>query len=280
MLARAADAVERLGGALDAAVARAALLEGPLASRATSAAGELRAIGAQEADLRRSVADGAERVLMAERRANGRSASSADGDPEALRTEAELSAERAAAAAEASRAAGERAAAAARVLAESQGREPRRVDALLLVRLAASGGRVTAALTVDVARFEAPLHARVEAGATRTAALGAELRRLGGEEVELRGALSLVAERVAAVDVELARVDAEREDAERRLERAAAEPAEGDDREELAARVERLERRREQLGQVNPLAKEEYAAEKERLEELSAQRADLERSLE
>ena len=31
---------------------------------------------------------------------------------------------------------------------------------------------------------------------------------------------------------------------------------------------------------MNPLAKEEYEAEKERLDELSAQRADLERSLE
>ncbi len=38
-------------------------------------------------------------------------------------------------------------------------------------------------------------------------------------------------------------------------------------------------RRRETLGQVNPLAQEEYEAEKERLEELAAQRADLEASL-
>src|SRR5207237_8924949 len=60
---------------------------------------------------------------------------------------------------------------------------------------------------------------------------------------------------------------------------AAAEPAEGDDRDELAEKLARYEKRREQLGQVNPLAKEEYEAEKERLEELSVQRADLEASL-
>jgi chromosome segregation protein len=48
---------------------------------------------------------------------------------------------------------------------------------------------------------------------------------------------------------------------------------------ELAARAERLERRRETLGQVNPLAKEEYEREKERLTELTEQRADLEASL-
>ena len=59
----------------------------------------------------------------------------------------------------------------------------------------------------------------------------------------------------------------------------ADEPAEGDDREQLVATVERLERRRETLGQVNPLAHEEYEAEKARLEELAAQRADLEASL-
>jgi chromosome segregation protein len=66
----------------------------------------------------------------------------------------------------------------------------------------------------------------------------------------------------------------------RRLEQAGADPAEGDDRAELGVKLERLERRREALGRVNPLAKEEYDAEKERLTELSAQRADLEVSLE
>jgi chromosome segregation protein len=88
-----------------------------------------------------------------------------------------------------------------------------------------------------------------------------------------------VGERLSAIDVELARTDAERDEAERRLDAAAAEPAEGDDREELAERLARYEKRREQLGQVNPLAKEEYDAEKSRLEELAVQREDLDRSL-
>src|SRR5206468_612738 len=70
-----------------------------------------------------------------------------------------------------------------------------------------------------------------------------------------------------------------RAEAQRRLESAGAAPAEGADRDELVAKLERLERRREQLGQVNPLAREEYEAEKERLDELSHQRADLEASL-
>ena len=111
------------------------------------------------------------------------------------------------------------------------------------------------------------------------AELGASLRRLGAEEVELRQAASAAGEQLAAVDVELARTDAERDEAKRRLEAAGVEPAEGEDRDELAEKLARYEKRREQLGQVNPLAKEEYDAEKERLEELSVQRADLEKSL-
>ena len=82
------------------------------------------------------------------------------------------------------------------------------------------------------------------------------------------------------IQVELARLDAEAEEAQRRLDEAGAdEPAEGDDRAELATRAERLDARREALGKVNPLAKEEYEEEKERLEELATQRQDLEASL-
>ena len=87
-------------------------------------------------------------------------------------------------------------------------------------------------------------------------------------------------ERATAIQVELARLDAEAEEAQRRLDEAGAdEPAEGDDRDELATRAERLDARREALGKVNPLAKEEYEEEKERLEELATQRQDLEASL-
>ena len=120
---------------------------------------------------------------------------------------------------------------------------------------------------------------RAEAQAARTTELGTELRRLAAAEVELRQAASSAGERLSAVDVELARTDAERDEAQRRLDAAASEPAEGEDRDELAEKLDRYERRREQLGQVNPLAKEEYEAEKERLAELSVQRADLEESL-
>ncbi len=152
-----------------------------------------------------------------------------------------------------------------------------RIDRRALERLVAAADRLVAALGVDVERFEAPL--RGESDAARTAQLGAELRRLGADEVELRRASGEAGDRVSAADVELARIDTERAEAARRLDAAGVEPAEGDDRDELVLRLERLERRREQLGQVNPLAHEEYEAEKERLDELSTQRADLEKSL-
>jgi chromosome segregation protein len=128
-------------------------------------------------------------------------------------------------------------------------------------------------------RFEAPLRARADAGASRTGALAEELRRLGAEEVDARRAAAEAGERLSAIDVERARIEAEADEARRRLEGAEADPAEGDDRDELAERIERLERRRESLGQVNPLAKQEYDQEKERLIELTTQRADLEESL-
>jgi chromosome segregation protein len=149
----------------------------------------------------------------------------------------------------------------------------------VLERLADGATRLESALAVEIEHFEAPVRARAEAQATRTTELGADLRRLGAEEVELRQTASAAGEKLAAIDVELARTDAERDEAVRRLEAADAEPAEGEDRDELAEKLNRYEKRREQLGQVNPLAKEEYDAEKERLEELAVQREDLEKSL-
>jgi DNA repair exonuclease SbcCD ATPase subunit len=147
-----------------------------------------------------------------------------------------------------------------------------------VVRLAE---RLVAALDVPAAaRLEAPLRARADAGVSRTSGLADELRRLGAAEVDARRAAAEAAERMSAIQIERARIETEADEARRRLHAAAANPAEGDDRDELADRVEKLERRREALGQVNPLAKEEYDQEKERLVELQTQREDLERSLE
>jgi chromosome segregation protein len=172
------------------------------------------------------------------------------------------------------------AAVAAREAAAAMGNIRMRADPAVLRRIAAVANRLVSCLNLEVEWFEAPLRALAESGTARTTELGSELRRLGAEEVELRRATVEAAERVSALEVDLARTGAEADEAQRRLDEAGAEPAEGDDPAELAARLARLERRREQLGQVNPLAKEEYEAEKDRLDELSTQRADLELSLE
>jgi chromosome segregation protein len=129
-------------------------------------------------------------------------------------------------------------------------------------------------------RFEAPLRARTDAGSLRAGELGEELRTLGATEVNLRRELEEASAAVTAAEIEIARIDADVADAARRLESAGeVELAGGDDRDELSTRVERLEVRRATLGQVNPLAREEYETEKERLTDLKAQREDLEQSL-
>jgi chromosome segregation protein len=176
----------------------------------------------------------------------------------------------------------------ARAAEAAYGKAPRlraaSIDARTLARLIA----VATALRdgIDAAhraagRFEAPLRARVDAGSLRSGELGEELRTLGATEVNLRRELEEASAVVTAAEVEIARIDADVTEATLRLEsEGEVEAAEGDDREELALRVERLDVRRSTLGQVNPLAREEYDAEKERLDDLKTQREDLERSLE
>jgi chromosome segregation protein len=157
-----------------------------------------------------------------------------------------------------------------------------RLDPVVAARLVRVSDRLVDVLQGAVAvagRLEAPVRARVDAGSRRTQELGEALRGLGAQEVELRREAAEASQRANAVEVELARLEAEAAEARRRFEAAGCEPAEGDDRDALDERVERLEKRRIALGQVNPLAKQEYDAEKSRLEELATQRADLEASL-
>ena len=192
----------------------------------------------------------------------------------ALAEEVEAAARRAAgavgAAEEAERLAGE---AAARPV-------PRRLgDPRLLRGLAALAERADAELaaaTAFAARLEAPLRARVDAGAVRAGEIGAELRRLGAAEAELRREAAEAGERAATLEVELAQLTRELVS----LRERAGEVEVGDeDPEDVAARLERARRRLEGIGPVNPLAKQEVEQERERLAELVAQREDLERSL-
>src|SRR5262249_13278910 len=109
---------------------------------------------------------------------------------------------------------------------------PRLPDARLVDAAQRAVASIGAVLDV-VHALAAPELARAGQGSARAAELAAELRSLGGREVELRREHGGASERVAAVDVEVARLEAERAEAQRRFEQAGAEPAEGD-RAELA----------------------------------------------
>ena len=149
--------------------------------------------------------------------------------------------------------------------------------------LAAASERVASLLegaAEKAVRFEAPLRARVDAGGGRSGELGDALRELGAREAELRLAAGESAERLTAVGIEAAGLERERAELLACLpEGDVPEALSEEEVEQLRAEIERLERRRETLGQVNPLAAEEHKREKARLEELSRQRQDLEQSL-
>ncbi len=296
VLRRLVKGVERLDEALLAAVAVTARLEQPLrqradagSERAAELAGELARVGGLEQEARRDSSRANERAAAAELervRLGGEGQirllqvdelerEQVEREARELTEEAERLAATAAEAADAARAA-------AIAQADTGTRRTSALDADLLRRVLAGAERLDETLAAGAAaasRFDAPLRARVDAGAARTGELGTALRDLGAREVELRQAAEETAQRATEIEIELTRIEAEAADARRRLDEAAVEPAEGDDRDELGARAERLEQRRIQLGQVNPLAKEEYEAEKERLVELEVQREDLEKSL-
>jgi chromosome segregation protein len=120
--------------------------------------------------------------------------------------------------------------------------------------------------------------------------VSAELRACAREEAECQSALRVEGEAVTAAEVTAQRLrDQAAEAAEElatvceRLElEPPSEPAQAlsaEQRDALRARIERLARRREQLGPVNPLAAEEYAEALEHVQELEQRRTDLETAL-
>ena len=154
---------------------------------------------------------------------------------------------------------------------------------------AAAGARALAAAREAVAERRDALAAELDAGAAAGEETAAALRACAHEEAELQGRLKLAGEalvsaEVAAQQVRDAAAEAEREliDIAGRLglePAPASEPLEAERAEELRAKVERLARRREQLGPVNPLAGQEYEEAVAHVEELETQRSDLENAM-
>ena len=141
------------------------------------------------------------------------------------------------------------------------------------------------ALEATLALIEEELRADGAAGE----ALGAALRECAGAESALQGRLRELADVVTAAEVAAAQARDQAADAEAELGQLAgrlgleALPADVElgegEREALREHVQRLARRRELLGPVNPLAAEEYREALERVEALEAQRSDLEGAL-
>jgi chromosome segregation protein len=151
--------------------------------------------------------------------------------------------------------------------------------------LAETLGRVSAAVSDRVEGLEAELAADRAAGE----GVAAELRACAREEAEIQTALRQRGDALTAAEVRAQQLrDSEAEAGHELAELAerlglaaepAAEPLAPEEAEALRVRIERLARRREQLGPVNPLAKDEYAEAVAHVEELEAQREDLETAL-
>jgi chromosome segregation ATPase len=159
----------------------------------------------------------------------------------------------------------------------------------LLAELRAVAAAVESAASAVRSRVEGA-EGRVVGGEEEGDALAEEMRSCSQREHELQGEMKAASDELTAAQVEAAQLGDRRSEAARELAEIASRlgeeivPAEDPigpaEREEIARRLERLERRRAQIGPVNPLAEQEYEEAREHVAELEAQRQDVERSLE
>jgi chromosome segregation protein len=157
---------------------------------------------------------------------------------------------------------------------------------------ARAGERAAAALGSAVAAVSArrdALRAELEDHTAGGEHAAAALRACAHEEAGLQGRLREASEAVTGAEVAAQQVRDAAAEVERELTAIAgrlgldpepeSEPLPAEEREALGARIERLQRRREQLGPVNPLAKREYEEAVAHVEELEGQRRDLESAM-
>jgi chromosome segregation protein len=152
-------------------------------------------------------------------------------------------------------------------------------------RLVAALERAQAAVRTCVEALDAELVADRHVGER----LAAELRACAQQEVQVQARLKARGEEVTRGEVRAQQARDAHADATGELNRLAQrlglepEPAEeplpDQERADLEGRIERLQRRREQLGPVNPLAQQEYAEAVDHVEELERQREDLEAAM-
>jgi chromosome segregation ATPase len=208
--------------------------------------------------------------------------------------------------ADAGEAAREAALGAVRSGAERASRHARRAEGLLgerhreLLRKRLAAGeellddvRATAAAA---AAAEAAIRARVERIEQRVVGgegdgdeIAEEMRACSQREYELQAEMKAASDKLTEVEVEAAHLGDRRAEAAKELgsiaERLgeevlpAEQPLSDEERAEIDRRLERLERRRAQIGPVNPLAEREYEEAREHVESLQTQREDTERGM-
>jgi chromosome segregation protein len=152
-------------------------------------------------------------------------------------------------------------------------------------RLAVTLEAALAAVAMRVEVLEAELAADREAGE----GVAGELRACAAEEAQIQQRLREHGEAVTVAEVRAQQIRDQSDEGTQELaglaERLGLSPEPADEplpeeqAEALRARIERLQRRREQLGPVNPLAKAEYDEAIAHVEELERQRTDLETAL-
>jgi chromosome segregation ATPase len=205
-------------------------------------------------------------------------------------------------------AAGDRGAALARVrgAAEHAGQMARRIEDMigsrrqdsLTARLERDAEIVAALNELCEAAADARDAAGERAGALERRMLGEgggddltdALRACSREDAELQGRLRSAGEAVTEAEVRVAHLDDRRTEAAAELAKVAAllgreigaadRRLPDEERDEIETKLERVSRRREQLGPVNPLAEAEYKEALAHVEDLETQRTDLETALE
>jgi chromosome segregation ATPase len=150
---------------------------------------------------------------------------------------------------------------------------------------AAAVGAVETAIRARVGRIEAKVVGEEGDGD----AIAEEMRACSQREYELQAEMKTASDRLTEAEVEATQLGDRRAEAARELaaiaERLGEEigpPEEAlgeEERGEIDRRLERLERRRAQIGPVNPLAEREYEEAREHVESLQAQREDTERGM-
>jgi chromosome segregation protein len=152
-------------------------------------------------------------------------------------------------------------------------------------RLAAVFSRLETAYVKAAEKLEAQLKEAEELSDRRSISL----RELSQAETSLQQELSQASDVTTDREVSVTRIRDHHEEMEQRLNEimeknpdaglAEIAPAAREELDEVEEQVEKLLRRRELIGPVNPLAKQEYEEMLERQQFLEEQRADLEKSL-